>query len=206
MSAETMIHALPVRAEMRRAQILVAAENCFRTHGFHGASIAQISKAAGMSVGHIYHYFANKEAIIAGIVGQDLDRMMTSSAALRAEPDLLAAMIERVAEHLHDTLDPHQAGLKLEIAVEASRNERVADIVRAADTQGMASLKELLRSVRRSHGHADDDADIAAMAEIIAAMIEGLMVRSIRNPGLDRAAAIRRVQRIIVLIANDETR
>lgn len=206
MPSETMIHADPMRAELRCTQILVAAATCFRTHGFHGASIAQISKAAGMSVGHIYHYFENKEAIIAGIVAQDLDRMMASSAALRAEPDLLAGMIERVAEHLHDMLDPHHAGLKLEITAEASRNERVADIVRAADAQGMANLTDLLRSIRCGRGHAADDSEIAGMAEIIAAMIEGLMVRSIRNPGIDREAAIRMVQRIIVLLANDNTR
>jgi len=51
--------------DARRAQIRAAAGECFRQHGFHGTSIAQISKRAGMSTGHIYHYFENKEAIIA---------------------------------------------------------------------------------------------------------------------------------------------
>ena len=44
------------RADARRAQIRAAAAECFRLHGFHGSSIAQISKRAGMSTGHIYHY------------------------------------------------------------------------------------------------------------------------------------------------------
>jgi TetR/AcrR family transcriptional repressor of uid operon len=201
LSAEPTIYAEPARAELRRAQILTAAAHCFRTHGFHAASIAQLAKAAGMSVGHIYHYFENKEAIIAGIVAQDLDRMMTSSAELRSEPDVLAAVLDRVAAHLNDMLEPHSAGLKLEIVVEASRNERVADIVRGADAQGMASLVEVLRRIRRSDGHDDDDDAIVGMAEIIAAMIEGLMVRSLRNPALDRDRAIGLVRRIIVFLA-----
>ena len=33
------------RADARRTQIRAAAEECFRQHGFHGTSIAQISKA-----------------------------------------------------------------------------------------------------------------------------------------------------------------
>ena len=41
------------RADVRRQQILSAAARCFREKGFHGASISQISKAAGMSAGHI---------------------------------------------------------------------------------------------------------------------------------------------------------
>lgn len=52
------------RLNTRRAQILAAATDCFRELGFHGASIAKISQASGMSPGHIYHYFENKEAII----------------------------------------------------------------------------------------------------------------------------------------------
>ena len=56
--------------------MLDAAAICFRNHGFHGASMAQISKTAGMSPGHIYHYFDNKEAIIAAIVERDMEEMM----------------------------------------------------------------------------------------------------------------------------------
>ncbi len=65
------------RADVRRHQILSAAARCFRERGFHGASVSQISKAAGMSAGHMYHYFENKEAIILSeIVDQDLEHRL----------------------------------------------------------------------------------------------------------------------------------
>jgi TetR/AcrR family transcriptional regulator, repressor for uid operon len=49
-------------AEARREQVLDAAAHCFRRHGYHGASMAEIAGAAAMSPGHIYHYFQSKEA------------------------------------------------------------------------------------------------------------------------------------------------
>lgn len=203
MSTENPPHPDPARTTMRRAQILAAAARCFGTHGFHGASVAELAKAAGMSVGHIYHYFENKEAIIAGIVAQDLERVMASTAKLKSDPDPLAAMMASIADHLVAALDPHRSGLVLEITVEASRNERVADIVRAADASGMAALRDILRDIRRGRGHDDTDAAIVSMAEIIAALVEGLMVRSIRNPGLDRKAAIDLIGRVVVFLAGN---
>ena len=43
--------------EARRQQILDAACDCVRQAGFHGASMAEIAKASGLSVGLIYRYF-----------------------------------------------------------------------------------------------------------------------------------------------------
>lgn len=185
------------RAEARRTQIRAAAEHCFRQHGFHGTSIAQISKQAGMSTGHIYHYFENKEAIIADIVAQDLDRLLTLTAELRAASDVKSAMLERAVEGVQDNLDPGTAGLQLEIVAEAARNPRVADIVRTADRQCRDSLKETLRTLRQAAGHQDSETSLAGMTEALAAMFEGLKIRSIRNPDLDQDAVVQTFRRMI---------
>jgi AcrR family transcriptional regulator len=191
MSAELRNPSEHQRAEARREQILCAASGCFRDHGFHGASIAQISKAAGMSAGHIYHYFDNKEAIIAAIVERDLESLLTLTAELRGAHDMKEAMIEGVAEGVRKNLAPLEAGLKLEIVAEAARNPHVADIVRSADHICRNSLADTLRGIRKADGHDDDEATIAGMVEVLAAMFEGLMIRSIRNPQLDRAVVTR---------------
>lgn len=185
------------RAEARRTQIREAAEKCFRQHGFHGTSIAQISKAADMSAGHIYHYFENKEAIIADIVAQDLDRLLTLTAELRSASDVRSAMIERAVEGVEDNLEPGAAALQLEIVAEAARNPRVAEIVRAADRQCRAGLEATLRKLREATGHRDSDATIAGMVETLAAMFEGLQIRTIRNPNLDRDAVVQTFRRMI---------
>jgi AcrR family transcriptional regulator len=185
------------RAETRRAQIRAAAADCFRRHGFHGTSIAQISKAAGMSTGHIYHYFENKEAIIADIVAQDLQRLLTLTAELRSARDVKAAMIERAVVGVEENLDLGSAGLQLEIVAEAARNPHIAEIVRDADVRCREGLAETLRTLRRGAGHQDDDATLAGMVEALAAMFEGLRIRAIRNPGLDREAVVRMFRRMV---------
>ena len=185
------------RAAARRNQILDAAEACFREYGFHGASISKISKSCGMSAGHIYHYFENKEAIIAAIVAGDLDRLLNMAAQMRAADDILEAMLERVGQGVIDNLDPSVAGLELEIAAEASRNEDVANVVRRADKECAASLIHTLRLARQAAGKPVDDAEISAMAEVIVTMFEGLLLRSIRNPEVDRQAVVAVFQKVI---------
>jgi TetR/AcrR family fatty acid metabolism transcriptional regulator len=57
-------------AAIRRAQILDAAIHVFSEKGFHRATIKDIAAAAGLADGTIYLYFANKEALLLGILGR----------------------------------------------------------------------------------------------------------------------------------------
>lgn len=47
----------PALADARRQQILDAAAACFLQQGYHAASMANISRTAAMSTGHIYHFW-----------------------------------------------------------------------------------------------------------------------------------------------------
>lgn len=190
MSAEPHAQTPSSRAEARRAQILTAAADCFRQHGFHAASIARISKMSGMSPGHIYHYFDNKEAIIASIVADDVEYVMTLTAELRAACNVRAAMDLRAVEGVESQLEPAAAGLAVEIIAEAARNPRIGEIVRDADKVCRLGLVDIVRQVRAQAGHRDDEARINAFAEMIAAMFDGLLIRTIRHPDLDQRALI----------------
>jgi AcrR family transcriptional regulator len=55
----------------KREQILEGALEVFSTHGFHKASIKLIAKAAGIkSSALIYHYFADKKAVLEAIISE----------------------------------------------------------------------------------------------------------------------------------------
>ena len=185
------------RADARRQQILAAAARCFRDHGFHGASIAQISKTAGMSSGHIYHYFESKDAIIAAIVAQDLEQRLALTEALLEVADTRAGLRAHVAQAVVRQLDPEAAALKAEIVAEAGRNPTVAEIVQAADTVGRAGLAKVIGEIRSRAGFVDDRATIDGMVELFSALFGGVLMRPITNPALNAGTLSSRIVHII---------
>lgn len=55
-------------SEAKRAQILSGARLMFMEHGFSSTSVEKIAKAAGVSKGTIYNYFASKELLFVALV------------------------------------------------------------------------------------------------------------------------------------------
>lgn len=181
------------RAEARRQQVLDAAKHCFHNHGFHSASMALIARTSGMSVGHIYHYFANKEAIIEAIVAADEAEKLARFESFRQAPDVLLAMIEQVDSGVERIMDMGNSVLLMEVLAEASRNEEIAALVNASDKASQIQLQELIAIIWRSH-HPDTDLPseetLVAKATVISAIFDGLRIRSIRNPDIDRKAVV----------------
>ena len=182
------------RAQARREQVLKAAAACFQRHGFHGASMAQISREAGMSVGHIYHYFANKEAIIAAIVAGDQQQILAIDDEIRSHDDWARAMVEHVPRGLERSVEGQRGPLLLEVLAEAARNPAVAALVQQADAEVRRKVGETLRI---ASGHGDRLSDPEGRCEVLSALYEGLQIRGVRHPGMDRAATARVMQRVM---------
>ena len=178
------------RALNRRNQVLDAAASCFRRSGFHGASMAEISKAAGMSAGHIYNYFDSKDAIIAAFVGKNVERVAAILLDLQQRDDPLQVMLDNADMHVKENLDPARWGLQLEIFSEASRNPAIAAVLRDADARLRSELHGIVKRGRQLHQLAADDATVAGRIETIIGMYQGMALRALHNPGLDPAAVV----------------
>lgn len=188
------------RSELRRRQILDAAAVCFARDGFHATSIAALSKTAGMSPGHIYHFFANKEAIIAALIERKLTRSLSLVEQFEDAEDLFQALVDRVEIGLDEKTNLDNAALELEILAEAARNPEVAASLRAADRIKRARVMELVRQARSSRGQSLAESEIAASAELLMALFDGLAVRAISHPELDRAALIPLLQKAVATL------
>lgn len=180
--------AAPRLSAVRRQQILDAAEQCFRERGFHSASMADIARTFGMSAGHIYNYFDSKEAIIAAIVERDLEDFFHQTEELHGAADLPRALLERVETGVADKLNRSKSALQIEVMAEAGRNARVAAMVQAVDARARAVLRRLLRD-GLPEGGATRDLD--GRIEVLMALFDGLMIRTLRHPGIDRAQVTR---------------
>jgi AcrR family transcriptional regulator len=56
------------RGERTRTEIIHAACRLFLQNGFHGTSMRQIAREAGIAVGGIYNHFAGKEQIFLDVI------------------------------------------------------------------------------------------------------------------------------------------
>jgi AcrR family transcriptional regulator len=61
--------------EKNKKRILRAALGLFTRQGFHGTTVRQIAKKAGVSMGKLYIYYDTKEAIFIGLV-QEMEHQM----------------------------------------------------------------------------------------------------------------------------------
>src|SRR5688572_24117010 len=119
-------------AEARRQQIVDAASACARRSGFHGASMADIAHTAGLSVGQIYRYFENKEAIIAAIVARDMAEMRDRYSELKdGGTPVLEAILTKCSTALDELYEGERAALTLEVVAEAARNPKVGAVLQA---------------------------------------------------------------------------
>lgn len=174
------------RTLARRRQVLEAAATCFRRHGFHSTSMAQISAEAGMSVGHIYRYFTGKEAIIAAIVREGVEEVLARFDTFpREPPDLRAALSERAKEGVAHASDPDEAALMIEIRAEAARNPTIRAVVREADQKISDKLRQMLRPLV---GPQVAPAELDARVEMFQLIFQGVAWRTVVNPDIDRAA------------------
>lgn len=63
-----------LKPELKEA-IIQSARNEFYTHGFEGASMRNIAKAAHMTVGNLYRYFENKEDLADALLSSTIDKL-----------------------------------------------------------------------------------------------------------------------------------
>ncbi|MBH0059589.1 TetR/AcrR family transcriptional regulator [Pseudoalteromonas sp. NZS71] len=174
----------PAIALARREQILTAAAECFRRKGYHGAGMAEISKTAGMSAGHIYNYFESKEAIIESIIEKDMEEMFSIFQQFEDHPgDVLGALLDGLNIGVQRHMDTGACVVDLDMMAEAGRNVKVASLLRDMDTQARGRMRQLLTS-ERSALKDIDELELESRINVIFSMMAGLLLRKLLYPEL----------------------
>ena len=172
----------PVKHEEKREEILAAAERCFARSGFHGATIAQICDEAGISPGHLYHYFASKEAIIGAITSAGLEYVKARFAEVANDRDPIRALVSEF-ERLK-ALNRTKSGVLLDVLAEASRNPVIGKILQDTSEEMRRLLAEFLHR-GQNHGQIDPDLDVDTAAALLISMIDSSKTLLIRTPAID---------------------
>ena len=89
-------------ADLRSHEILASIRQAFAARGFDGASMQDLARAAGMSVGNFYRYFPSKSAIIEAMVGMDLAEIERDFSEIGTSTDPIAALRTKILERITD--------------------------------------------------------------------------------------------------------
>lgn len=187
--------------QSQRDRILEAAAECFVRSGFHNASMANISEAAGMSPGLIYRYFDNKNAIILAIVESQLAVVQQRICDMRNREDLGDAMLDYFERYDEKGSDSVSTPLFLEISAEAVRDPDIASAVKSVDRAVRKAIAEWLHRSKEDGGYGLP-ADVAEeRALMLILFTDGLKARKAREPDIDRrclANAINRAAEVLI--------
>ena len=164
----------------RPAQILDAAVVCFAKRGFHQASMHDISAEAGISVGLIYRYFQNKEAVIAAMADRHKKQIHEILERARQAPNLRESLETLFTAHCGETEPQVTAAFVVDLFAEASRNTHVAELVRGVCDAAMDGVTELIRRSPEAKG---SELTPREMAELIFAVNDGMLLRGVLRVG-----------------------
>lgn len=158
----------------RNEQILLAAERCMRHKGFHQASVQNIAAEAGISIGLIYRYYKNKEAIIEALVVMTVQRLKDLHDAdldFLAQSDSTAGLLSPEVEH--------NIALLMEVSSEATRNPHIRQII----TDAWQELKANFIQQQQALHPECDAGKTHARLYAISLIIDGIIIRRSMKQG-----------------------
>ena len=172
----------PTRADLRRDEILDAAERVFAEKGYHEAGIADIAADLGIGHGTFYRYFRNKHDIAATVLERVVARV--AEAGLMEDPEASETVEQyreqtvRILERMFALIDEHPMVMRFfhdqSLVVDADRMSA------AFDAYATFTERFLANGVRRGFLRPGLDVEITAQA-LVGIIFEGTR-RALRAP------------------------
>lgn len=196
------------QAEHRAIEILDGVRQAFAEKGFDGASMQDLARACGMSVGNFYRYFPSKAAIVAALVTRDLAEVGDQFGQIIKSPDPMATLRDALRKRISDNQCQGDGQLWAEMTAASLRKPEIAEITRQMETEVTRYLSIVFARVL------DIPAEVArqryaAHASLLVMMIKATaMHRTDTDEGRDHliALSVRTMNRILDEIVSDDVK
>ena len=169
----------------RRTVILDAAERCFVLHGFHRATMQDLARMAGMSVGNLYRYFPAKDAVVLALAERDRAEAARHLCETGKAP--FPMLLELIRHHLMG-VPRDKAVLLVEVWAEGTRNPTVASMLDRFEAENQAWVAAALQSAGSF-----SDSEAEALADHVRTETRGILVSRAVSPAYDAAPALERL-------------
>jgi AcrR family transcriptional regulator len=182
----------PELHERRRRQIIDAARTCFVAHGFHQTGVQDIATAADISLGLLYRYFRNKDALILEVARRDIDALIDAVAAIPEMGDVSALWGKQMQKFaLALASDESEMRLLNDMQSEAARNPALLMQMQADDARLINAIERKLH-FQKSAGSLPPGTDIAKVALKMTVIFDGILVR-MASAGSDEREGLERM-------------
>jgi AcrR family transcriptional regulator len=159
----------------KRDQILDGAKSVFATQGFEGASMNDITRAAGVSKGTIYVYFDSKEDLFAGLIERERERMFNSVQSILDETQPLETVLYNFgimfANHMTSANTVH--GMRMVLGVLDVMPAVAQRFLNCGPTRGAHVLKDYIAN-RAANGELKLDDPLLAARQFADLCLVGL--------------------------------
>ncbi|HEV2841388.1 MAG TPA: TetR/AcrR family transcriptional regulator [Chthoniobacterales bacterium] len=179
----------------RREQILNAAMVCFAKRGFHQASMHDISAEAGISVGLIYRYFENKEAVISAMADRHKAEIQDVLERARRAPSLLESLEVLFTAHCCENSPRVTSAFVVDLFAEAARNPGVRQLVSDVRKTAMDGVTDLIARSPEARSH---NLTAREIADLIFAVSDGTLMREVLD--VSRASDEQRRERQLKVV------
>lgn len=174
---------VPKQARARETQqrFLDAAARVFARHGYSAGTTNRIAEEAGASVGSLYQYFPNKDAILIALVRRHIDEGVELVAARLADPQP-RSLVERLDGLVDAVLTNHAGDPRLHQVLfeEAPRPPELLAELHALEASIIEAAEAMIRADDTTH--VDDP---AMAARLVVTAIESLIHRYVSSQHAD---------------------
>jgi TetR/AcrR family transcriptional regulator, repressor for uid operon len=183
----------PELRAQREREIIAAAVMCFVENGFHQTSMQDVAAASGLSIGLIYRYFENKDAIITRVAQRDREATIAAVNALPDTGDMVAAWSGWLMAAVAEWSDPATTRLVNEVYAEAARSPALQAAIQKNEAALALAIEEKLAR-QLQHGAFASRLPCADLALGLLTIFDGAVSRRFASapetvPALDRVIA-----------------
>jgi len=168
----------PEQYESKRQEILDCAMRCFLRHGLQGASISIICKEAGISPGHLYHYFSSKDAIIEQMADDYLSQLHAHF-SLHQEGEETATVLLSEIWSMREWSDLTNCRILFELLAEAGRNEKMRILLKEHSNNVRKLLMETIKA-GQMRGEVDLSLDPDHSSAVLLAVLDSAAMLPLR--------------------------
>jgi AcrR family transcriptional regulator len=150
----------------KRQQLMEGARRAFLEHGFDGASVGDIVRAAGISKGTLYAYFPSKEKLFETLIFEDKRKQAEAACIVDEADEDVARVLTKLGTGLLEMLSQPEAVAFVRIVIGAAGkfpeigrafyeagamygNARLAAYLRRMSAKGLLTIDEPERAARQ---------------------------------------------------------